>query len=271
MTKGILVILLTASLAWSQQVTLSGQFSLTGQRSTSPYTILYSTDFESEEADLVPTWDYNLDVVNATRQSTIKHAGTYAGQFHFIAAADDNLWVSKLISPAVYHVFMRGYLYMKTPEGGLDTVIIQRKLTWVSDATSADGSGDTHATLLNSYTGTGGSPTPTQIYLMVLGQGAACYGGQATAYDIAILSWNTWYSLEIELQTNTPSASPPYDGIVRVWVDGVQVLNRTDFKVNGNCSTPFQFFSIGRQLSQGQSEEYRYWDDVKVSTGYIGP
>jgi hypothetical protein len=190
------------------------------------------------------------------------------------SSQDTNRWASKVINPGVNHFFMRGYVYFKTPENGVEGQGAQRKLVWAGDEPTATSGGANWDVILNSYESTTGSPST--LRLVVLGQGGTCYGSQMVDWmnGTPTLNWDTWYSLQVELQTNTPSAGPTYDGIFRIWLNGNMIHENLNFKVNGNCTTPFTFLSVGRQTNRFNYQaidEYRYWDDLVIGTSYINP
>ena len=102
-------------------------------------------------------------------------------------------------------------------------------------------------------------------------------GGTAwTHYDLATLNRNTWYCLELAVHPNTPGVYN--DGWYRLWVNGTEVNYGTndhlhvDFRHNqtGNIGQ----VRVGDQVQRynyNVLNEYRYWDDIVVSTSYIGP
>lgn len=263
--------------AVAQQVTLSGPFALTGQCSTTAFSILYQTDFESEDPDLTPTWTGATANATLNTNPSFSYGGTDSGQYYYNIAAggspslDSNQYSTWISSTPQSHFFLRGRVYFKTPEVGLDTFIVQRKLLWFSDSTSSGVSQVDYAIIINSWTGTGGSPTPSTIYLSFGGNATGCSGPITSIYDITTMTWDTWYTLEAEIQLNTLGNA---DGILRIWKNGTQVFSQTDINYRGTCAANVSYFSVGRQTNRTNSEaieEYRYWDDVKISTGYIGP
>lgn len=57
-------------------------------------------------------------------------------------------------------------------------------------------------------------------------------------------------------------------------MDGVKYLNVTNANLRGTCNYGWQRFEVGVQANRDNYDpvdEERYWDDVVVSTGYIGP
>jgi hypothetical protein len=92
------------------------------------------------------------------------------------------------------------------------------------------------------------------------------------------MQYDTWYSVEMEVQNNTDPGcvSPNWgtcNGAVRVWVNGQKVY---DHPWNLNCQYeyPLKYFIIGQQVDRtnwNPVDEYRYWDDIVLSTSYVGP
>jgi len=233
---------------------------------------LFSDDFETDDTDLVPTWDAHGgagDAPTLNTNPTYAHGGNNSGRFHY-GTSSNNAWVSKLLAERT-HFFMRGYVYFKTPEGGEAGTGAQRKLIWVGDENTPTSNGRDWDIILDTWESNAGPPST--LRLSWLSQGGACHGSSPQDYmgSVYDINWDTWYSLEIEAQLNTPVVDPgPYDGIFRVWLNGTLRWERTDAKINGNCTTPFTFYSIGR-AAEGVVDEYRYWDDVKISASQIGP
>jgi len=243
--------------------------------STAP---LFQTGFESTD----PTFDGGISAPYTMITSTPPpgRSGNALQTHYTICGATDgtcgassqdiNRWVSKVISPAQTHVFMRGYVYFKTPEpDATATTYAQRKIMWFSDSTSASNSQVNYANFIVGWSAVGRNT----LSLMLGGNNvAACAAGaNATIWDMAFLNWNTWYSIEVEIQLNTPGAS---DGIFRLWVNGVQAYSNTAYNFRGTCPDPIGFFSVGRQANRFNYDvidEYRYWDDVVISNSYIGP
>lgn len=188
------------------------------------------------------------------------------------SSQDINRWASKVISPGLTHFFMRGYVYFKSPEPGATTgTIMQRKVMWFSDDTSPGGSRHPGPDLiLNTWTGADGLPIK-QLSLTVTENASACTGTITNVWDIARLDWDTWYSIENEIQLNSSGVA---DGVWRIWVNGNKVWDGTGLNLIGSCGTSISFFSVGRQTDRARYDvvdEYRYWDDVVISQSYIGP
>lgn len=233
-----------------------------------PPTVLFQ--FPASSTAVVPPWDFANGAVTLSTNPTYAHGGNNSAEFHYTGCTDCNVWVDKVITPGHTHVFMRGYVYFRTPAGGLDTAIKQRKIMWESD----DLGGGTHTgpdLVLNTWSGAGGSPTPGQLWLQASANESACSGTIPTVWEIYPFSWDTLYSVETELQLNTSGNS---DGIRRIWVNGTLVDNETNINLIGTCGTTLTFFSVGRQYENfpGPTDEYRNWSDVIISaTGPIGP
>jgi hypothetical protein len=231
-------------------------------------------------------------------QSPIKHSGTYAYEQHYFICGDStntgcgaahqdlNRSVAKALSPGQTHFFLRGYVYFKTPESDATPgAIIQRKLIRISDSPSpstVNVTGTTYGFMLNSWNASSGVLTPTVNLSLAVGAtvvsgcsaGVGPIGTGSTTPNIGNIyqfNYDTWYSLELEVQLNTPGS---FDGIGRIWVNGVQVLSRTDLNFRDSCTTPVTYIGIGNQADRqnyNAVDEYRYWDDVVISQSYIGP
>ena len=268
--------------AFPQQASLTGKYALTGKFSTasSSANILFSDNFESDDTDLVPTWDYsNSSSIDLNTDANYVHGGSKSGRFHYVLAAgdpasqDSNRWVSKVFtSPTHDDVHVGGWVYFKTPEVGQDSYAVQRKLMWFCDATGANQNSWTWETVLTTWTGYGGTSYTDRLYPTIVQSNAAnCGGSGDTWYLSDYFSWNAWHFIEFEVKLNTPST---HDGTIRLWVDGSLWYENTSAYPRGTCSSNMTFFSIGRQTNRTHSEaidEYRYWDDVTIADGYIGP
>ena len=84
-----------------------------------------------------------------------------------------------------------------------------------------------------------------------------------------------WYCIETEIQLNTPAASGPWDGIWRVWIDGVLKIEKTDVNLRGNLSNAkiTKFWVGGPWSNLGVNPPQtaiRYIDAVVYSTTRIG-
>jgi hypothetical protein len=97
----------------------------------------------------------------------------------------------------------------------------------------------------------------------------------------------TWYTLETQVTPETSIGAG--DGIVRVWLNGALIYEITDMKLSdpawigipvpGGNGTPYELRDVyldrvefGNQvnLNGGGFDEYRYWDNVAISTKRIG-
>jgi uncharacterized protein YjdB len=181
-------------------------------------------------------------------------------------------------------MYLRGQFYLPANAVGMDDGFYQRKLTyWHAHAD------------YNTY-GCQGGPSFFNLITMY-GNGMHLYAGyvdhagvaQITQIFLASIAAGRWYSLEQQVTMNSsPSAN---DGVVRIWLDGVLLLEKTNmrwtdpawdgqfFGCNGQGSVLswndvyFDRFEVGQQVNfmNGSFDEYRYWDNVAFSTRRIGP
>lgn len=194
-------------------------------------------------------------------------SGSHSAKLHYVIPAtsgaehqDTNRWF-EFKHTGVDHVLVRGYVYF----GPHLYAGVARKLYYFKDPSGPDGSPNFHwAVVLGTFG-----------YDLAMGPGP--YDSTATEADFA-LSWNLyrfqpgrWYRLETEIKANTPGMR---DGYVKVWVDGLLVLIRTNMNLRGNFTTKLTRFEIGRQADRVDYmpvDEYRYWDDLLILENPVVP
>lgn len=260
MSRAIIAVLLAASLAWGQQVTFSGQYAVSGQAKTTAQEILHQSTFETGDCSEWTAAPWGCNGAERVQINTVRpHTGSYSMEIHYSASAgqDSTVGLRQTISPAQNLIHIRGYVYLATPIGDVDGV--QRKLIWTANDA---GAGLSHFLTSDSA----GGVIPLR---MSLNSSAPCSLSAWSDYSIYTLNYDTWYSIELAIQLNTPGAS---DGEYWLWVDGVERKHGINKDFRGTCSDKIGSYSLGYQAQGDQAtDEYRCWDDVKVSTGYIGP
>ena len=242
---------------------------------------LFQTGFES---GLPAGFDYIWAVNGAGIANSPVHSGTGAGRLHYIkcgdstnracgdAHQDDNESFDKYFNSSngypngLSHWFMRSYVYLASPQNGGTKDGIQRKLLWIQGRSDTN---DTWSAFLTSDSSGGAVP------LRISNNGSTTCGVVPFSdWDVYRLNYDTWYALELEMQLNTPSAGPTYDGRYTLWVNGTQVSSGTGKNWRGTCSEAAGYLSFGRQSDRNNYDpidEYRYWDDIVISTSYVGP
>ena len=96
-------------------------------------------------------------------------------------------------------------------------------------------------------------------------------GDNKNNWSLFPFSFDTWYSVEMEVQLNSPCK---HDGVVNVWVNGRQVAHLTAQNIRGGKTDGLGDMEIGNQLdtnASGALNEYRYWDDIVFADAYITP
>jgi hypothetical protein len=288
--EGIYSLTVTVTDSSATPQTASNAYAVTIAPSTVPGAYLWSDGFESGNfSGWTGLWAGN-GTYPPTVQSTIKHSGTYAyGQEYFLcgdstnsacgaAHQDLNRWAYKYTSDfgqsaGLTHFWIRGYVYLKTPEPDATTgKITQRKLIRLADGPLGTSSA-TYELLLSSFSGSGGVPTNDARVVFYYYNTA----GVLTVIDGSkglnvTLNYDTWYSIEEEFQLNTPSV---LDGIYRLYINGVLAYQNTAIDIRGAKSTNVKYIAFGAQVDRTTYytvHEFRYWDDIVVSaTGPIGP
>lgn len=87
-----------------------------------------------------------------------------------------------------------------------------------------------------------------------------------------------WYSLEYQVVLNTPGKA---DGIVRLWVDGVQVAEKTNLKIRGKMGHEVKLNTVkiggwysngagGNSCANPSQPARMHMDDIVISKSYIG-
>ena len=260
MTKGILVILLTASLVWGQQITISGQYSGSGRIKTESQLLLHQSTFETGDCSEWTAAPWGCNIGDLFINTVNPNSGSYSMEIYYHAGAglDHTRGLRQTISPARDYLHIRGYVYIKTPTGDIDGV--QRKLIW----TANNAAFDEFSHFLTSDSAAGNIP------LRMASNGSIPCGITSWSdYSIYTINYDTRYVIEIAIQMNTPGV---LDGEYWLWVDGVERWHGTGRDFRGSCTSGIGSYSLGYQVQGDQAtDEYRYWDDVKVSTGYIGP
>lgn len=225
-------------------------------------------------------WDYVGYPSNTTVSAAVTHGTPYSIQDHFVicgdstnpacgaAHQDQSLYLVKYFRSAngfpsgLTHFFVRGDVYIQASDS-----TVGRKLYFLTGH-YPDG---THAydlilagnTLVPGHVGL--SFTGNWLFSAV---GFNSYG----IYGIDTLDFNTWYTIQIEIQLDTGNL---LNGILRVWVNGVQKYSATNLQFRGLLSMiPIDSVQAGFQADRtnyDSVDENRYWTNVAVGTAYIGP
>jgi len=235
----------------------------------------------SEEATLIPPWNFIWVVGNPTINAnlTYVHSGAQSMQLYYVIAGggghlDLNRYISKTFDSGGYpdgidHFFIRGYVYVKTPEAG-GSKDIQRKLLYLRSFVDLPDypSHRWHAVVKTFTTaGTG------HLMNICIDAGTDVIGAPTVNHypdPPVYLNFDQWYCIEAEIKANTPGIA---DGEERLWVDGIKVVEVTGitFRAAG-YARGIQKMQVGDQADTVNLavDEYRYWDDVVISASYIG-
>lgn len=274
----VLVLWLLASGA-DAQVTLTGNATISGNTTAQAQTILFSWDAETGDFS---QWDSTQSggcgAGTLAANTVLPHAGSYSAELHFIIPGDQcashqdqNIYMAKTIVDRT-HFFLRGYVYLKTPEPGGTQNAIARKLYYLQDKPSPD-----NWSFILGVTGNNGTN-----WMTIAVQNGPIGGTSTTYYPQGVINYDTWYSIELEIQNSTVT-SPPWNGVVRIWVNGTQweiqdggsnPLPDDEYDLNRGQNYPLEWFQIGQQADRDNFlpvDEYRYWDDIKIALSYIGP
>jgi len=89
--------------------------------------------------------------------------------------------------------------------------------------------------------------------------------------NVATLTTGAWHQIKLQLKINSSFAAS--DGVVRVWVDGVLIFERTAQRwsdprwTDRAASYVWNSWGVGYQANGTRPiDEYRYWDNLRFST-----
>jgi hypothetical protein len=83
-----------------------------------------------------------------------------------------------------------------------------------------------------------------------------------------VLQRDRWYCLEHMIAANDPQKA---DGELAAWIDGKLYIHYTGFRWRTSAEVKLKRFDIGVYVHQAKKDNTVYYDDVALSTGYIGP
>lgn len=152
-------------------------------------------------------------------------------------------------------VFIRGHVLIPTPQSNMTGA--QRKLYYVQ----RDPNDLSFLFLKAESTTPGGQPLKMVIT-------------DNRVFSAGSIMFDQKTSIEVQITTN--SAVGVADGIVRVWVNGNLTMDKSGLELL-DSTKPFESFRFGQQTQHLYGDktvtfdEYRYWDNMAVSTKRIGP
>jgi uncharacterized protein YjdB len=247
-----------------QTVFGTASVAVTGSSITAPAPTsgtLVTHDFE--DGTLGPyfnPWHSGIDVVS---DPTSTGHGKVA-RVHYVAdgvtQVDDNVGVFPTQTFSVGlgdSVWFRGDFYIANTADGM------RKLIYWG----RDGYEPEHFSMvLELEPGTG--PASTQLQVISSVAGPSNLPKDAT-YTGKFITTKQWHRLEIQLKVNSSFAAK--DGILRVWLDGAILYDRTNMQWTDPLWTSdpglykWASWGVGYQMQIGTGvgfDEYRYWDNV---------
>jgi hypothetical protein len=238
---------------------------------------IFCDDFESGNFDkwnlVWTTSDIQLVPPPQDSQTLVtppNRGGNSVARFHYVIPGsgpehqDSNRQLELYTTP-IHHGFVRGYVLIpkNTRLHGASSFPIQRKLIYFK-LQDWDTSG-----LAFFLTSEPPSDDLSANYIKLrLGYG----GGSANEFSI----WNMgrmpvgkWVAIQVEFKLNTPGQS---DGIFRLWIDNALTYETTSInlrKNNTNGINKLQFGDQADRINNDPVDEYRYWDDIVISTTQI--
>jgi hypothetical protein len=141
--------------------------------------------------------------------------------------------------------------------------IDQRKLLYLK---FGDPSNRSSSLVLNSW----GRADGSGLDLALVSERTA--GDAAVDYGLGALAWDTWHRLELQLIVNHRGVA---DGVVRLWLDGQLVKERSGVVIFDPSASPSSDFiyewGVGNQQQWAPDErvpmkDYRLWDNIEFRT-----
>ncbi len=83
-----------------------------------------------------------------------------------------------------------------------------------------------------------------------------------------VLQRDKWYCLEHMIQVNDPGKA---NGELAAWIDGKLYIHYTGFRWRSTPDVKLKRFGIGVYVHRATQDNTVWYDDVALSTGYIGP
>jgi hypothetical protein len=83
-----------------------------------------------------------------------------------------------------------------------------------------------------------------------------------------VLERDRWYCLEHMIQVNDPGQA---NGELAAWIDGKLYIHYTGFRWRTTPEVKLKRFGIGLYVHRATRDNTVWYDDVVLSTGYIGP
>jgi len=292
----LLICLFVAVLpGFSQTVKISGTVSVAGTVKSEilpSASTLFSDGFESGNYNAWSGIFYLGQTPTQTApdiQTSVVRSGTYASHAHYHATAGEgpshhdvnihqfvNFGTAEGYPNGLEEFYVRYYVRFHLNAGGTDSGsagnTMQRKTlyvkTFTGEPTEGGAVGTNVATLFARKWSIGGS-----AWGACAADGNQFNYGWSPPYLMTPpdMAYDTWYAIEYHIKLNTPGVA---DGVFEFWVDGTQYLNYTAYNNRGTCSLGWKRIQIGVQVDRQDFDpidEERYWDDVVISSSYIGP
>jgi hypothetical protein len=86
--------------------------------------------------------------------------------------------------------------------------------------------------------------------------------------DRIVLDRDRWYCLEHMIRTNDVGQA---NGELAAWIDGKLYIHYTGFRWRSSADVKLKRFNIGVYVHRAKKDNTVWYDDVVLSTGYIGP
>lgn len=182
-------------------------------------------------------------------------------QFSYANGTDINRWIMPA-NHSARHFFFAGDMYFPSGTANFTNNAVQRKLVYIR---TQPGVGVVAGVVISLW--------GDKLSAWIVNS-----DGTTGSYGLAQVSAGAWHRLEVEVQAN--SAYSASDGVLRVWLDGALVHERTGVKLystDPGGAFHYDEWGVGYQRESAPGEaassisEVRYFDRVSFSTKRVGP
>jgi hypothetical protein len=170
--------------------------------------------------------------------------------------------MATLAEKRLEYFFVRGYVYLASTA----TPTAQRKLFYLFSQPRGEGQWDVIVSAWCKDAVPGDTPK-----LCILSNCHQHSDLRLPAWNLALVSYDTWHCLEVEVKLNTPPDRK--DGCVRLWLNDKLIFEKNAIALRKD-GRPLGEVGVGYQIDRNGDthvrHEDRYWDDVVIATRRIG-
>lgn len=247
--------------------------SLTGQGVSNAGGVLFSDTFETGDFS---KWSVSSGFPsdNPFIQMTGCFAGTdcYGQRYEATCCGvgDTNRWIAT-IQPGANEVWVRGYVYIKSPEADATPPTSSgngRKMIELGDSNSGSSCCGNWSPILGGFNIQGTTPVN---YNNISYTDAPCGYGNETYYNIGQFNFSEWHEVQLHVKLDQGGVGGAQNGVVDIFLDGARKFHTAAEYIRGTCTDNLTGYFIGRQTDSPANttmDEYRFWDNISFGPAY---